>query len=255
MKMNRIISPDIRAGELHVWIADLDAGEKNGAPTRRQDPLSVEERTRAARFFNRRDGERWACSRALLRSLLGSYLSTDPAELRFQLGEHGKPRLARSADSVGASTIDSAELHFNLSHSDGFGLYVFALDREVGVDVETPGRDIDVLAVAQRTLGREAAERLRLLDQGQREREFLRAWVRHEARLKCLGLGLGAPAGARAHECWTVEVEVDEPVVAAVAAKHAPARVERRRWNFAGQDELRGDSCEIWSARGVCKRE
>jgi 4'-phosphopantetheinyl transferase len=252
--MNRV-SPDIRAGELHVWIADLDAGEKNGARTRRQAQLSVEERARAARFFNRRDGERWACSRALLRLLLGSYLSTDSAELRFQLGEHGKPRLARGADSVGASTIDGAELHFNLSHSGGFGLYVFALDCEVGVDIETPGRNIDVLAISQRALGQEEAEQLRLLDEGQREREFLRAWVRHEARLKCLGLGLGAPARGRARECWTVEVDVDEPAVAAVAAEHTPARVERRRWSFAGSehvsDQAGGVSSALSTARGT----
>lgn len=216
--MNRI-SPDIRVGELHIWIADLDAREPTGGGAHGRDPLSIDERERAERFLNRGDGERWAHSRVLLRLLLGSYLSTEPAELRFQLGEHGKPRLASDAG-----------LRFNLSHSAGYGLYVFALGCEVGVDVETPGRDVDVLAVAGRALGQEVAELLRPLEGSRREHEFLRAWVRHEARLKCLGVGLGGSTKAHEDECWTVDVELDEPATAAVAAKHAPAKVECLRW-------------------------
>lgn len=235
--MNRI-SPDIRPGELHVWIADLDESTQTGSGSLPRDSLSADERERATRFVNRLDGERWARSRALMRSLLGGYLDSEPAALCFELGAHGKPRLVSTADRDDKDTLDGTELHFNLSHSGGVGLYVFALDCEVGCDVETPGRNIDVVAVAERALGQEVAEQLRLLDGEQREREFLRAWVCHEARLKCLGLGLGAPAEAREHECWIIEVELDEPATAAVAAKHAPAKIECRRWNLAGSEPV-----------------
>lgn len=233
--MNRI-SPDIRAGqiklaegELHVWVADLDARDANdGRARHHQDRLSAEERERAARFMNRRKGERWAQSRALLRSLLGSYLGADPAELRFQLGEHGKPLLASTTSRAAQSTLAGAELHFNLSHSGGYGLYVFALDREVGCDVQRSGRDIDVPAVAERALGREVAERLRSLDGEAREREFLRGWVRHEASLKCSGLGLAdSENGTSAARLWVSELELDR-AVGAVAAAAPPANISHR---------------------------
>jgi 4'-phosphopantetheinyl transferase len=241
--MNRV-SPDIRAGEfnlstgeLHVWIADLDGGGANDGGMRHQDHLSAKERERAERFFNRRDGERWAHSRALLRTLLGSYLGADPDELRFQLAEHGKPRLSSPANRATQSTLEGAKLHFNLSHSDGFGLYVFALDCEVGCDVERGGRDIDVLAIAERALGQRVAERLRLLDGEQREREFLRAWVRHEASLKCSGLGLaGSENGTFAARNWVTELELDG-AVGAVAATVPPANISHR--SFEGSPQAR----------------
>lgn len=227
--MNRIPS-DIRAGELHVWTADLDAAGQTGGGPHSRDSLSAEERERAARFVNRLDGERWARSRMLLRSLLGGYLSIDPAKLCFELGDYGKPYLASNAERAGDGRLDGAKLHFNLSHSGGLGLYVFALNCEVGCDIETPGRDIDVLAVAKRALGEQAAERLRLLEGDQREREFLRAWVRHEARLKCLGVGLtGAEDVASIARPWSNDLELNG-AVGAVAAAVRPANVGHLRW-------------------------
>jgi len=215
-------------GELHVWIADLDAPRPAGEQAYRQNLLSADERERSARFMSQRDGARWARSRGLLRLLLGGYLSVSPAELCFQLGEHGKPELTCVPTSTSRATPGRAKLHFNLSHSQGIGLYVFALDGAVGCDVETLGREIDVLAVAKRALGNAVAEQLRLLGSQHREREFLRAWVRHEARLKCWGIGLGAAAATGVHDrdCRTIDVDVGELATAAVAAEQTPAKVE-----------------------------
>jgi 4'-phosphopantetheinyl transferase len=237
--MNRT-HPDLRlrattlaAGELHVWIADLDASGEIGEKSRQQVQLRADECERAARFASLREGERWARSRVVLRLLLGSYLDTDPAELCFELGEHGKPELASAATPAGRGAFGGSKLHFNLSHSSGIGLYAFALDCEVGVDVETPGRDIDVLAVARRALGKEVAEQLRLLDGEHREREFLRLWVRHEAQLKCWGVGIGqAAAAATNRACWTVDFPVGRYATVAVAAERAPARIEYPRWRI-----------------------
>lgn len=224
-----VLTPGLAKGELHVWVADLDTRER----TPPHDLLSAAERERAARFVNQRDGARWARSRALLRLLLGGYLSIDPAGLCFELGEHGKPELAATAASAGQAAFGESKLRFNLSHSGGVGLCVFALDSAVGVDVETPGRNIDVLAVARRALGDAAAERLRPLDDERREREFLRAWVRHEAALKCLGVGLArATTGANDQECWMIDIDVGDRATATVAAQRAPAKVEHWRWEL-----------------------
>jgi 4'-phosphopantetheinyl transferase len=199
-------------GEVHIWIADLDSVEPTGLGTRPMDLLSIDERERAARFASRGDSRRWAHSRAWLRLLLGRYLDADPAELRFELGEHGKPRLAG----------EHARLRFNASHSAGVALYALALEREVGVDVERTGRTRDVLAVAGRAFGADVRGRLARLDGERREREFLRLWTRHEARLKCWGVGLGgAERWAGERECWTIDVELGRGAAAAVTAAYA----------------------------------
>lgn len=225
-------------GELHVWIADLDATWPTEPQKRRGDLLSADERQRATRFAHKRDRERWAHSRALLRLLLSRYLSADPADLRFELGEHGKPELASAAPSNSRAGCNESKLRFNLSHSGSIGLYAFALNNSVGVDVETPGRDIDVLAVAKRALGEEVAERLGQLDGERREWEFLRAWVRHEAILKCTGVGLaGAEDTASAGQAWVSELKLDR-AVGAVAAASQPTSISCQRFIGTEGQEL-----------------
>ena len=129
----------------------------------------------------------WARSRGVLRALLGRYLDRDPRKLRFVLGPHGKPALL--FEGPGPAT----DLRFNLSHSGCLALYAVTVGRNVGIDVETPRRRVDELAVAERVLGSEQAQRLAGFKSDARAREFLRAWVAHEAVVKCLGLGLATP--------------------------------------------------------------
>lgn len=162
---------------------------------------------------------RWQSSRGLLRTLLSQYLCMDPADIRFEIGEHGKPRLAG----------EDGRLRFNVSHSGATGLLAVALDFEVGVDVELPRHGRDVAALAERAFGRRAAVRLERLDEDEREREFRRMWVRHEARLKCLGVGLGAGSNCIGQQAaWMTNLDIED-AVAALATASAPSKVECRR--------------------------
>jgi len=165
--------------------------------------LSAAELARADRFRFAHDRRRWLRARARLRMLLGDYLDIDPRAVRLTTGEHGKPRLA-----------GDEQLFFNVSHAGDLALFAFA-SRDVGVDVELPRPAVDVMAVAERTFGRSEAERLKSLDPAEREREFLRAWVRHEAALKCRGSGIGGEvdeSGLR-----VTELDVGPKAAAAVA--------------------------------------
>jgi 4'-phosphopantetheinyl transferase len=212
------LRPALAEGAVHVWRADLTTVGDDLS-----ELLCSEERTRAQRFVNQRDGELWGRSHGLLRALLGRYLQQDPSSLRFVAGKHGKPALADDA---------SPELAFNLSHSGELALYAFSRAGDVGVDVEVARRPINEVAIAERTLGAAEAARLRDLDPATRRREFLRAWTRHEAELKCLGLGIGAADGVtEGSRPWVVEVAVDPGVVGAVAAER-PMR-ELHRWDWS----------------------
>jgi 4'-phosphopantetheinyl transferase len=208
--------------ELHVWVADLDAAHHN-----LDGLLSPQERERARRVVQARDARRWKRSRGLLRLLLGEHLGADPGGLRFEAGEHGKPRLAG----------EDGGLRFNLSHSGAIAVFAVALGVEVGVDVETRRRPRpQVLAMAERAFGRAEALRLGRLGEAEREGEFLRLWVRHEAALKCLGVGLGGnEAAGLVGRPWARELDPGScgslsGAMAAVAAMEEPGELLCRQW-------------------------
>jgi 4'-phosphopantetheinyl transferase len=223
--------PELAEGAVHVWLADLALVERAGLA----ELLSAEERGRAARFARERDRQLWTLARGVLRQLLGRYLQADPGSLRLASGAHGKPalqhdRLAAAATGKRAAT-DLARLSFNLSHSGGLALYAFAATAAVGVDVEVARRPIDAIALAARAFGEELAGRLAELDPATREEEFLRAWVRHEAELKCRGTGLGgASSDAERSRPWTSGLEVGPRAAAAVAVESRPSELRCWRW-------------------------
>jgi len=227
------LRPLLTEGSVHVWRADLTAVGDD-----LRELLCADERARAERFASERDGELWGRSRGVLRGLLGRYLQQEPASLRFVVGEHGKPALVEDSDGSPAATPrSSAEASraprpsFNMSHSGQLALYAFSRAGAVGVDVEVARRPIDEVAIALRTLGEAEAQRLQALDPPARRREFLGAWARHEAELKCLGVGIGGGGAAPArHRLWVVELEMGPDVAAAVAAER-PAR-ELRCWEW-----------------------
>ncbi|MGO9321450.1 MAG: 4'-phosphopantetheinyl transferase family protein [Solirubrobacteraceae bacterium] len=218
------LRPLLGEGAIHVWRAELTAlAEDLG------ELLCSDERARAERFVNERDGELWRRSRGLLRALLGRYLQQDPGSLRFATGEHGKPALIEDASPHPADA--SPRLAFNMSHSAQLALYAFSAAWPVGVDVEVARRPIDEVAIAERELGADEARRLQALDPPVRRREFTRAWVRHEAGLKCRGTGLGAAAAAAgAGTLWVAELEVGKDAAAAVACERPPRELCCWRW-------------------------
>jgi 4'-phosphopantetheinyl transferase len=204
--------PMLADGALDVWRADLTAVASDLG-----ELLCDAELARARRISSEREAELWRRSRGLLRTLLGAYLQQEPRTLRFASGKHGKPELACSP-----------ALSFNVSHSGGLAMYAVSEAGAVGVDVEVGRHTIDEVAIAARAIGADEAERLQALDPAHRRQEFLRAWARHEAQLKCLGVGIG---GARARRRpWIAQLEVREDAGAAVAAERPPRELRCWEW-------------------------
>jgi 4'-phosphopantetheinyl transferase len=197
--------------------------------------LCSEERARADRIVNSDGGRLWRRSRGLLRALLGRYLQQDPRSLRFATGEHGKPTLVYDAggstQTQGPSDRSSPRLSFNTSHSGRLALYAFGDDGAVGVDVEMAHRSIDEVAIAARALGAAEARRLQALQPALRRRELLRAWTRLEAKLKCVGVGIGgAHAGVEERGLWVAQLELGPQAAGALAGERAPR--ELRCWDW-----------------------
>jgi 4'-phosphopantetheinyl transferase len=231
--------PRLADGAVHVWRADVaeladDLGEL----------LSPTERTRAERLAHERDRLLWTRAHGVLRQLLGRYLRRDPRKLRFTTGAHGKPALLDEPPRSPATpprrmAARPAGLSFNLSHSGHLALYAFSAIGPVGVDVEVARRPIDELAIAARAFGPAEVRRLAALDPFVREQEFRRAWVKHEAALKCRGTGIGgAAAQTSGHEPWIAELEVGPRAAGAVAVGHLPRELRCRDWNAEWNAEV-----------------
>ena len=164
----------IGPGEVHLWRARQTA---IAAPPG-LDCLDPTERERARRMLIPSKGKAFGFARAMLRMVLGAYLSIDPERLRFGTSAEGKPYLP------------GQEVRFSLSHSDGGVLLALMHGSEVGVDLEATRRSIDVDALAAASLSE--AERLEIdaFDEPERRRALLRQWTRKEALLKAEGGGL-----------------------------------------------------------------
>jgi 4'-phosphopantetheinyl transferase len=164
------------------------------------DPI---ERERFEGYENVHVARRFAIGRLRLREMLGSLLGLPPAAVPIQLGLHGKPALARSAQSGGP--------RFSVAHCEELLLVAVTRLGDVGVDVERV-REIERWArVADRVFGPvdRAALGREIANGDDPSAAFFRFWCRGEAELKAIGCGISGlsahrdgwhPAGLRVAE-------------------------------------------------------
>jgi 4'-phosphopantetheinyl transferase len=170
----------IPENEIHIWRAWLDVEPQER--DRLSSYLSKDERVRASRFVFQHDREHFAVARGRLRELLGAYLHRSPQSLVFRTGQYGKLSLA-----------DRTDLRFNLTHSYGLALYAFAMNRELGIDVEQIRPDFASVEIAERYFSAAEQNELRALPVDLRTSAFFLCWTRKEAYVKAHGGGLQIP--------------------------------------------------------------
>jgi len=166
--------------DVHVWAADLCRTAEQIAAF--ELTLASDERDRAARFAFARDRNRFVAGRGVLRAILGTYLKTQPARLRFAYGSRGKPVLA---DLPGDD-----DLHFNAAHSDDLLLIAVTRACAVGIDVERIRPLEDAEELADRFFSPSEAAQLTMLPKDRRATAFFDLWTRKEACLKATGQGI-----------------------------------------------------------------
>ncbi len=177
--------PTLVSGTIHVWRATL-AGAAFAAP-RGRGMLAADEIGRAAQYRFGRDRAQFIVTRALLRILLGRYLDTAPSQISLTYGPSGKPELVTSAHPL--------RLRFNVSRSNDVALYAFALDRQVGIDVERIRSDVAVETVAEHFFSPSEVATLRRLPSSLQAQAFFDGWTRKEAYVKATGRGIGEGFG------------------------------------------------------------
>lgn len=185
------------------WLATIDHDVDRLLPV-----LSAAEHTRAGRFRQTIDRERYIIAHWLLREVLGRHLHTPAHALCFASGAHGKPWLT---NPTGDAT--TTPLHFNLSHSGDLVL-IGVGDAPLGVDIESIERETnDDTWQALGAMLHTAEEWAVLMTEPPSllGRHVVQRWARHEALRKATGQGLGE-AGAEpgqldittGHRAWHV---------------------------------------------------
>jgi 4'-phosphopantetheinyl transferase len=202
--------------EVHVWQSGLKPGPE--AVERFAERLSPDEQVRADRFHFDKDRHAYIAARGILRTLLGTYLDAPPESLVFSYGSRGKPALGADFSNGG--------IRFNVSHSGKLALYAFALDREIGVDIERIRPDFGGVKIARRFFSTSEVSALLALPAEKQTRAFFDCWTRKEAFIKALGEGLYFPLDA-----FDVAFEPGKP--AELLATRPDAR-EAERWSIRG---------------------
>ena len=192
--------------EVHIWRAWLDVDAREFA--RLSSYLSPDELLRADRFVFSRDRHHFTVARGRLRELLAIYLRCAPERLQFRTGRYGKPSLA-----------EDIPVRFNLTHSYGLALYGFALNCELGIDVEKIRPEFASKEIAERYFSAAERRELSQLPAETQTDAFFLCWTRKEAYVKAHGDGLqipldsfdvsltpGKPATLRSldHERWSM---------------------------------------------------
>lgn len=171
--------------EVQVWVASLGVSDERYCEL--EETLCAEERGRASSLAPvlRR---RFVVARGMLRELLAGFTGGAASSLRFCYGTSGKP------------SLNGHGIEFNISHSAEVGVFAFAPDRAVGIDVENVRPVRRLLDVAQRFLSEEDVRALAAERPEERDATFLKSWVVREARLKAEGKGIwsGTESGSAA---------------------------------------------------------
>lgn len=105
----------------------------------------------------------------------------------------GRPASSLSIHSVPGEApriLPDCQAGLSISHEAGLSLAAIHLDGAVGVDCLRVSELADLPVLARDYLGTEAAQAIARLPQSEHASAFAQAWCAHEAKLKCLGLGL-----------------------------------------------------------------
>lgn len=175
--------PGPAAHEVHLWRIHLD--EIANDESRWRSILCSDELARATRFHFARDRQNFTATRALLRIILASYLSCEPATIVFVYTERGRPLISTQHGDTG--------LQFTVSHSGARALLAFAKSRQLGVDVEQIRSNLDCHAIARRYFSPAEQKALSTMSSAELFTAFFRCWTRKEAYVKARGLGLSFP--------------------------------------------------------------
>jgi 4'-phosphopantetheinyl transferase len=144
------------------------------------DFLSVTEQCRAKEYVRDCDRILFIRRRIVLRRLLGTILGRNPRGIVIRTDPAGKPFVAPEGRY--------GPLSFSVSHSRDRAIFVFACQRQVGIDLEYRDPAIETLKMAGIICSYAEQVRLDALPFGDRLEAFYDCWCAKEAFVKAAGV-------------------------------------------------------------------
>lgn len=167
----------INLSRFHLSIKNLSA----------HPSLSTAERFKANRYVSPQLTVRYLLKRILLRQILSHYTGIFPKHIVFEKSQYGRPALNFCALSPPSL---HGNFHFNLSDVGGKIIYCF-YKNNIGVDLEYLYRKNNFEKLALRFLHPEEYSHFETQNNEMQKRQlFYHYWIRKEAYLKYLAVGL-----------------------------------------------------------------
>jgi 4'-phosphopantetheinyl transferase len=223
------------ADEVALWVRDYRTA--SGSEISKRGAVTLQDGHPCARTaFELR--ARAISDQGFLRTVLAHHLNTAPTDLPIRRTPFGKPFL----DDVSGT---GGDVRFNMTHSGDLTAVAVTLGREVGIDVEHIRADIAFTDIAHEFFTAEEQSQLASLCPADAIQAFFRIWVRKEAVLKAIGLGIASQCPKRFHvgisgnvlagrdgeRLWVEALRLGSGYAAAVAAPEGRWRVAP--WSFA----------------------
>jgi 4'-phosphopantetheinyl transferase len=182
---SRATSPGltIPSDTAHLWSFDTGCLQTASATDTWLTCLQESERARYAACGTSAAKRAYLGTRALARTALARYSGVPPGDLRFATDRFGRSELAWPA---------IPGLSFSLARTEGLAVGLFAIDRDVGVDVELLA-PIEAVELAARFFSPEESAGLAEFEGDARMSRFYELWTLREAYLKARGVGLTLP--------------------------------------------------------------
>ena len=185
--------------ETHLWMVFPDTLREPGLLGSYHALMCPEEQIRQQRFRFEKGRHEYLVTRALVRTVLSRYAEVDPGDWRFSKNAYGRPEIA--------APQGLPRLRFNLSHTDGLIVCLVALDREIGIDVESLDRRGQTVEIADRFFSPFEATTLRSLPELSQRYRFFEYWTLKEAYIKARGMGISLPL-----EQFSFRLDSNQPV-------------------------------------------
>ena len=171
--------------EVHLWYVFPNGLTDRALLGAYHDLMCPEERVQQQRFHFEKGRHEYLVTRALVRTTLSRYVAVDPRDWRFEKNAYGRPEIAYPRAIL--------PLRFNVSHTDALIVCLVALDREIGVDVESIERPGETVEIADLFFSPTEVAALRVLSTKAQSRRFFEYWTLKEAYIKARGMGVSLP--------------------------------------------------------------
>ncbi len=164
--------------DIHVWGASFNVSEYSRL--RLLNLLSIDELTKAKRYYFLKDKIRFVTFRSMLRVILGNYLNLEPEKVQFEYGPFGRPILR----------VNQGSLNFSVSHSNNLALFAFSLYTDLGIDLEMIDYNFKFDGISNNFFSDQENIFLDRLTPKNRLKGFFSLWTHKESFSKINGAGL-----------------------------------------------------------------